>query len=182
MSETNWTIDSAHSAINFSVRHMMFTKVNGRFTSWKGRLEFKEETLEDSTVEISIDAASIDTGEADRDNHLRSADFLDVEQYPELTFRATQIKKLAGNQYQVTGDLTLRDVTRPMVLDVEYGGMGKDPWGQQRAGLMVKGTLNRKEFGLNWNQVLEMGGVLVGENVGISIELQLIKQGDQQAA
>jgi polyisoprenoid-binding protein YceI len=178
----DWNIDPVHSGINFSVRHMVVSKVRGRFTKYSGSLAIDDADLTRSTVAATIDAASIDTGTAQRDTHLRSPDFLDVERFPEIRFRSTRIHKLADDRYEVTGDLTIRDVTREVSLDVEYGGQAKDPWGNARIGFIAKATLDRKDFGLHWNQVLEAGGVLVGDRVDIELEVQAVRAAAAKAA
>jgi polyisoprenoid-binding protein YceI len=170
-----WDIDVAHSAIQFHVRHMLISKVHGRFAKWTGAIALDAQDLTRSQVEVSIDAASIDTQVADRDAHLRSGDFLDVANHPQLTFRSKRIEQ-AGQGYRVTGDLTLRGVTKEVVLDAEFAGVGKDPWGNERAGFSAKASLDRREFGLVWNAALEAGGVLVGEKVEITIELEAVKK------
>jgi len=167
------SIDPAHSAIQFSVRHMMFAKVRGRFGSWNADLSLEPDELVKSAVEATIDASSIDTGVADRDKHLRSADFLDVENYPQIRFKSTAVEK-SGDKYRVKGDLTIRATTRPVTLEVETLGTGKDPWGNQRMGLAARASINRKDFGLSWNQALETGGVLVGEEIQVEIETEVV--------
>jgi polyisoprenoid-binding protein YceI len=170
-----WDLDVSHSAIQFHVRHMVISKVHGRFARWSGHLDLDERDLTRSAVDVRIDAASIDTQVADRDAHLRSADFLDVASHPEMTFRSTRIEK-AGDGYRVVGDLSIRGVTREVVLEAEFAGTGKDPWGNQRAGFSAKASIDRRDFGLVWNAALEAGGVLVGEKVEIAIELEAVKQ------
>lgn len=178
-------IDLAHSAIHFSVRHMMFAKVRGTFDDWKADLSLDPHELTRSSVEADIDASSIDTGVEDRDNHLRSADFLDVEKYPRIRFKSTAVEK-AGDKYRVKGDLTIRDTTRPVTLEVEALGTGKDPWGNQRMGFSASTRINRKDFGLAWNQALETGGVLVGEEITVEIETEVVvseaRESQHQAA
>ncbi len=169
-----WDIDVAHSAIHFHVRHMVISKVHGRFARWSGALQLDLEDLARSSVEVEIDTASIDTQVADRDTHLRSPDFLDVARYPKMTFRSKRIEK-AGEGWRVTGDLTLHGVTREVTLDAEFAGVGKDPWGNERAGFSAKAAIDRKAFGLAWNAALETGGVLVGEKVKIELEIELVK-------
>jgi polyisoprenoid-binding protein YceI len=182
MTNSNWNIDNTHTDIGFSIRHMVVSKVRGRFTRYSGSVKLDEADLTRSEVAIDIDAASIDTGVADRDTHLRSADFFDVEHYPALAFRSRRIEKLSDERYRVTGDLTIRDVSREVELDVEYGGRAKDPWGNERLGFAASTSLNRKDFGLGWNQILEAGGVLVGERVDIQLELELVKAASEKAA
>jgi polyisoprenoid-binding protein YceI len=175
MSKNNWTIDIAHSGINFSIRHMVVSKVRGRFTKFSGTLSIDDADLARSVVEATIDASSIDTGTAQRDTHLRSPDFFDVDRFPEMRFRSTRIEKVEEARYRVVGALTIRGVTREISLDVEHGGRAKDPWGNERIGFVAKATLQRKDFGLEWNQVLEAGGVLVGERVDLDLEVQGVK-------
>jgi polyisoprenoid-binding protein YceI len=182
MTTSHWTIDAAHSGINFSIRHMVVSKVRGRFAKYAGTVDLDEGDLTRAIVEATIDASSIDTGTPQRDEHLRSADFFDVEQFPELRFRSKRIEKLDDADYRVIGDLTIRDVTREVSLDVEYGGRTKDPWGNERVGFIAKTALERKAFGLGWNQLLEAGGVLVGDRVDIEIEVQAVKAAAEKAA
>ncbi|MBI4311489.1 MAG: YceI family protein [Chloroflexi bacterium] len=174
--KAQWTVDPAHSAVEFSVKHMMFTTVKGSFSTYKADLSFDEQEPERSSVEAWVDLASVDTKEPNRDNHLRSADFFDVANHPTMHFKSKAIKSTSKGKYQVDGDLTIRGVTRAVSLEGEYGGFGKDPWGGIRAGVSLQGTVNRKDFGLTWNQVLEAGGVLVGDAIKISIEAELVKQ------
>jgi polyisoprenoid-binding protein YceI len=181
MATNHWDIDVGHSAIHFWVRHMVISKVHGRFAKWSGAIALDAQDLTKSSVEVRVDAASIDTQVADRDAHLKSPDFLDVARYPELTFRSKKIEKAAGG-YRVTGDLTLHGVTREVALEAEFAGTGKDPWGNERAGFSAKGALDRREFGLTWNAAVEAGGVLVGEKVEIAIELEAIKKAAVVAA
>lgn len=172
----SWTIDSAHSEINFTVRHMMISNVRGRFEKFSGEVEFDEYDPTLSKVDVQLEAASINTREAQRDGHLRSADFLNVEQYPYITFKSTRSEVIDDTEGKVYGDLTIRNITRPVVLDVEYAGMAKSPYGTTSAGFSASTTINRKEWGLVWNVALETGGVLVGEDIKINIELEIIKQ------
>jgi polyisoprenoid-binding protein YceI len=182
MTTNNWNIDTVHSGINFSVRHMVVSKVRGRFTKFSGTLTLDDGDLSRSRVEVAIDAASIDTGTPQRDGHLRSPDFLDAERFPELRFNSARVEKVAEDRYRVTGGLTIRDVTREVVLDVEYGGRAKDPWGNERVGFIAKTSFDRKEFGLGWNQVLEAGGVLVGDRIDIDLEVQGVRVAAAAAA
>ncbi len=182
MSLSDWNIDTTHSSISFSVRHMVFAKVRGRFGTWSGKVRLGEADLKGSSVEVTIDAASIDTGVADRDAHLRSADFLDVEKFPQFRFASTNVESAGGDRYRVHGELTIHGVTRAAVLEMEYGGQAKDPWGNQRAAFTATTSIDRRDFGLKWNQVLEAGGVLVGERIDIELEVQAVKAADSQAA
>jgi polyisoprenoid-binding protein YceI len=173
---TQWRVDHAHSNVQFAVRHMMFTTVHGRFHDVDGTVRWDESDPSRSQVEVSIKAASIDTGVADRDAHLRSADFLDAEHFPELSFRSTRVEPAGGKRLRISGDLTIRGTTRPVVLEAIEEGRGKDPWGGQRAGFTASTSLDRREFGLNWNQALEAGGWLVGQEVKITLDMQLVRQ------
>jgi polyisoprenoid-binding protein YceI len=175
MAIEKWDFDLVHSSINFWVRHLMVSKVHGRFTKWTGFIELDEANPGASRTEVEIDAASIDTKEPQRDGHLRSADFLDVEKYPNITFRSTGVETAGDKRYRVKGDLTIRGVTRPVVLDVEYAGRVKDPWGGERVGFTAKTSIDRKDFGLTWNQTLDAGGVVVGDKVEIDIEIEATK-------
>jgi polyisoprenoid-binding protein YceI len=176
MSTSQWDFDLVHSSVNFHVRHLMVSKVHGRFTKWVGTLELDDEDLTRSRVDITIDAASIDTQEPKRDDHLRSADFLEVDKFPSLTFRSTEIKREGDEDYTVAGDLTIRGVTRRVTLRVEGGGRVTDPWGGTRTGFSARTSISRKDFGLTWNQGLEAGGVLVSDQVKISLEIQATQQ------
>lgn len=166
-----WTVDTAHSEIGFSVKHMMISKVKGSFTSYEAIVEANEEDLQGALIDFKIDVASINTNNTDRDNHLRSADFFDAEQFPYITFKANDIVKKDG-EYELTGDLTMKGVTRPATFEVEYGGKGTNPWGVEVVAFNVEGKVNRKNFGLTWNQALETGGVMVGEDIKITLELE----------
>jgi polyisoprenoid-binding protein YceI len=172
---TPWDFDLSHSGIHFSVRHLMVSKVRGHFGSWRGRLALDPVDLTRSSVEVEIDAASVETKEPKRDDHLRSADFLDVANYPHIRFKGTGVTKVDDTTYQLQGELTIREVTRPVTLEVEYSGTVKDPWGGERAGFSAKTTINRKDFGLTWNMVLEAGGFVVGDKIEIGIEVEAIK-------
>lgn len=169
-----WVIDRAHSSVGFVVRHLVVSKVRGRFGDFSGTVQVGE-TPEASSVEVTIDAASIDTGEPQRDAHLRSPDFLDVENFPTLHFLSTKVEQTDKTSLRLTGGLTIRGVTRPVALNVEYVGLVVDPWGNTKAVLSAATDINREHFGLTWNQVLEAGGVLVGKDVRIEIELQLAR-------
>jgi polyisoprenoid-binding protein YceI len=171
---TKYTIDNSHSDISFSVRHMVFAKVRGHFTKWTAQLTFDPASPAHSLVEASIDATSIDTREAQRDAHLRSPDFLDVEKYPKITYKSRETAILASKKFKVVGDLTIHGVTREVVLEVEELGRGKDPWGNERIAFSAKTSIDRGDFGLKWNQVLEAGGVLVGEHVLIEIDVEAV--------
>jgi polyisoprenoid-binding protein YceI len=177
-----WAIDGVHSSIGFTVRHMVVSKVRGRFTRWNGTIAMDERDPTRAQVQISIEPASVDTGVEQRDNHLRSPDFFDVERHPTMTFRSTRIEKAGEGRYRVTGDLTMHGVTRAVTLAAEFAGSAKDPWGGVRAGFSGRGSLNRQDFGLTYNQLLETGGVVVGERVDIDIEVEAVKQSAAPAA
>ena len=171
-----WAIDSSHSVVELAVKHMMFSTVKGRFASVSGTIVLDETNLAASSVTAEIEATSIDTGEPQRDGHLRSADFLDVESFPTITFRSTDIVPQGRGRFIVVGDLTIRGVTQEVSLEAELVGKGADPWGGQRAGFAATTAINRKEFGLTWNQALETGGVLVSDQVKINLEIQATLQ------
>ncbi|HXY69845.1 MAG TPA: YceI family protein [Gemmatimonadales bacterium] len=175
-SNQKWAFDAVHSSVNFTVRHMVVSKVRGRFTKWDGTLAMDEKDPAGGSVEVSIDAGSVNTGVDQRDAHLRSGDFFDVERFPTITFKSRKVEKAGEGALKITGDLTMHGVTRPVVLDAEYAGSAKDPWGGVRAGFSARAVLDRKDFGLTYNQLLETGGVLVGETVEIGIEVELVKQ------
>jgi polyisoprenoid-binding protein YceI len=178
MSKANWTVDPAHSAVTFSVRHMMVAKVRGRFTRWEADVRIDADDMTRSEVDVKIQASSIDTGVSDRDAHLKSGDFLDAENHPEIRFKSKRIQKVGDDHYRVVGDLAIRGTTREVTLDVDALGQAKDPWGNQRAAFEAKTSINRKEFGLTWNQALEAGGVLVGDQVNIEVEVQATQPGE----
>ena len=172
-----WTIDSSHSSANFSLKHMMIAKVNGGFEKMSGTLQFDPQNPADLKVEASIEAASINTREPQRDTHLKSADFFDVEKYPTLNFQSKEVQPLSDGQFRIQGDLTIHGVTKSVLLEVE--GLSqelKDPWGNPRLGLSASTRIKRKEFGLTWNAALEAGGVLVGDDVTITLDVQFVRQ------
>ena len=174
MALASYSIDTVHSSINFAVRHMVVAKTRGRFTKFSGTFAFDAADPSKSNVSVTIDAASIDTHEPQRDGHLRSPDFLDAENHKEITFRGKRVEG-SGSELRVTGDLTIRGTTREVTLDVEHHGGGKDPWGNEKIGFSAKASINRKDYGLTWNQVLETGGVLVGEKIEIEIDVEANK-------
>ncbi|HLA56807.1 MAG TPA: YceI family protein [Flavobacterium sp.] len=176
MATTKWAIDPTHSEIGFKVKHMMFTNVSGKFDKYEGTFLTDGDDFNNATIEFSADVESINTGNTDRDNHLRSADFFDAENHPKLTFKASSFSKDDEHNYELAGDLSLHGVTKFVKLPVEFSGLMTDPWGNTKAGLIITGKINRKEWGLNWNSALETGGVLVSEEVRLNIELQLIRQ------
>jgi polyisoprenoid-binding protein YceI len=167
-----WNVDAAHSTLGFSVKHMMVSKVRGNFGEFDAHVEANETDLTGANIQFNIKVPSINTNSADRDNHLRSADFFDAETYPEIKFVANNITKKGDDKYDIAGDMTIKDVTKPVVFEAEYEGKGTNPWGQEVVGFTAETKINRKDFGLTWNQALETGGVLVGEDVKLSLEIQ----------
>jgi polyisoprenoid-binding protein YceI len=172
----SWTIDSAHSEVNFTVRHMMISNVRGRFEKFTGTVDFDENNPANTTVDVQIEAVSLSTREPQRDGHLRSPDFLDVEKFPYLTFKSKRVKVIDAQHAELVGDLTIRDITREVILDVEYSGMSKSPWGTTNAGFTASTRISRKNWNLNWNVALETGGWLVGDEIKIDLELEIIQQ------
>lgn len=169
-----WNIDNSHSSIGFTVRHMVFAKVHGRFDKWTAKLEMDDANVTASKVTVEIDASSINTNEEKRDGHLKSGDFLDVAKFPHVTFASKRVEK-KGDHLHLIGDLTIHGVTKEVSLETEQTGAGKDPWGNARVAFTAKTSIARKDFGLTWNQALEAGGVLVGDKVEIEIEIQAVK-------
>lgn len=175
-----WTIDGAHSAIHFSARHMMISTVRGEFQTFRGTVNFNEENPTLSTVDVEIEPASLETRDAQRNGHLKSADFFDVENHPIATFKSTSVEQTGADTGKLHGDLTIKGVTHPIALDVEYNGQSQSPWGTTSAGFTATTKLNRKDWGLNWNVALETGGVLVGEEIKLTIEVEIVKQPEAQ--
>ena len=177
---TIWQLDTTHSSVEFSVKHMMMTTVRGRFKELEATLRGDRDHPEDAGVDVSINVASIDTGVADRDAHLRSPDFFDAERHPHITFRSSRIEgdapKQEGDRFRVAGELIIRDTAIEIVLDCEYQGRGKDPWGKTRAGFSFRTEIDRREWGLKWNQAIETGGVLVANKVRVEGEVQFARQ------
>jgi polyisoprenoid-binding protein YceI len=171
---TTWKIDPAHTQVEFAVKHMMITTVKGRFSDVTGEILLDEATLPNSKVNIDVNVASIDTREAQRDTHLRSADFFDVDKFPKMTFRGRAIEGPL-HEFKLTGDLTIHGVTRPVTLAVTHEGRGKDPWGGERIGFAATGKIKRSDFGRTWNAALETGGFLVGDEVKISLDVEAVK-------
>ena len=172
---STWTIDPAHTGLQFAVRHLMISTVRGRFGEVEGTLVLNDADPSKSTVEVSIPTNSIDTRAEQRDAHLRSPDFFDVERFPAITFRSKRIEGDITSGFKLTGDLTIRDVTREITLDVESNGRGRDPWGNEKLGFEARGKLSRGAFGLNWNQTLEAGGVLVGDEIKLELDVQFVR-------
>lgn len=178
----SWTIDNSHSQITFSVRHMMISNVHGRFENFTGNVEFNEQNLTLSSVEVQIDADSINTRDEKRDGHLKSPDFFNAAEFPYAVFKSTRVEKLDDSHGKIYGDLTIRGIAKSVVLDVEYSGNAKSPWGSTSAGFSASTKLNRKDWDLNWNVALETGGWLVGDTININIELEIVKQAEPQPA
>ncbi len=174
-----WNIDSSHSSIQFVARHMMISKVRGRFRKFDGTIVIAEDPLQ-STVEATIDASTIDTGDPDRDAHLRAAEFLDVERFPYVRFKSTSLRAGNDGKWQLDGDLTIRDVTRAVEITVEFCGVADDPWGHMRAGFLGTTELNREEFDITWNQALEAGGFLVGKGVKVEVDVEAVLESDEK--
>lgn len=173
---TKWMIDPAHSEVNFQVRHLMISNVKGEFRKINASIEAVGADFSHAKVQATLDAEGIYTNDENRDKHLRSADFFDAEKHPYLTFTSTALEPLGGNDYKLKGDLTIKGIVKPVTLDVEFGGTMTDPSGNVKAGFSLSGKINRKDWGLNWNSALEAGGVLVGDEVRISAEVQFVKQ------
>jgi polyisoprenoid-binding protein YceI len=174
-----WQLDPTHSSVEFSVKHMMMTTVRGRFKQISATLTADEEHPEGCCVEVALDVASLDTGVPDRDAHLRSPDFFDAERYPQITFRSSKLEGSfgkEGDRFRMIGDLTIRDTSMEVTLECEFAGRGQDPWGKERAGFHAHGEIDRREWGLKWNQAIETGGVLVANKVRIEAEVQFVKQ------
>ena len=170
-----YVLDQAHTTVEFVGRHLMITKVRGRFTDFDGRIVIGDSPA-DSSVEVTINAASVNSGDDKRDGHLRSPDFLDVENYPTMTFRSTSVEVDRDGSAKITGDLTVKDVTRPVTLDVEFDGASPDPWGGQRLGFTATTEIDREDWGLTWNVALETGGMLVGKKIRLEFNVQAVKQ------
>lgn len=175
MAKNNWSLDASHSSVDFSIRHLMISKVKGSFKEFSAEVVADENDITDADISFVIQVASVDTRNPDRDNHLRSGDFFEVEKYPTMSFKSTEIKKISKGEYSVTGDFTIRDVTRTETFLVTYEGSSKDPWGGERAGFAVEGKIKRSNFGLTYNAALETGGVLIGDDVKIYVEIQAVK-------
>lgn len=176
MAKTKWAVDASHSAVEFSVKHMMIAKVKGSFHAFSAQIEADPNDLTSADIQFEVDLNSVDTHNGDRDGHLRSADFFDTEKYPKLTFQATRIVKTSDGEYDVTGNVSLHGVTRPETFKVTFEGGGKDPWGNEKVGFSATGSLKRSDFGLTYNAVLETGGVLIGDEVKVSLDIEAAKQ------
>lgn len=171
---SNWILDKDHSEIEFRVKHMMISNIKGQFQEFDITLNVPNNDLTNASAEAVINTASVDTKNSQRDDHLRNADFFDSEKFPKITFKSTNFEKVDGEDYKLTGDLTIQDTTKSIVLNVEYGGIAADPWGNQKAGFSFNGKIKRSEFGLTWNAALETGGVMVSDEVRINGEIQFV--------
>lgn len=176
VTKTKWVLDPAHSELIFKVRHLMITNVKGEFRNFDVSVESDGSDFSNAKVSVTIDAGSISTNNADRDAHLKSADFFDAESHEKITFESTELNKLDEENYQLKGILSIKGTNKELVLDVDFGGFIKDPYGNEKAGFSVSGKFNRKDWGLNWNAALETGGVMVSDEVRLSAEIQIIKQ------
>ena len=172
--KSNWALDPTHSKIQFSARHMVITQVTGHFNKYDLNVNASDDFL-DADVELTVDINSIDTGNIDRDNHLKSADFFDAEKYPKMVFKSGEVEKVGDTEYKLKGDLTIKGVTKPIELGVEFGGKIKDPWGKERAGFTVTGKVNRFDYGLQWNALMETGGAVVGKDIKITCDVEVVK-------
>lgn len=176
MVKTKWKIDPAHSEIQFKARHLVISTVTGSFSKFEGNVHSSSDDFSDAEIEFAADVESINTNQSDRDAHLRSPEFFDVENYPKLTFKSREFRKKGDNTYILDGDLTIKNITRPVTFDAEYGGIVKDPWGNMKAGFEINGKINRKEFGLTWNAVNEAGNLVVADEIKIQINVELVKE------
>ena len=178
----SWTIDPAHSRVGFAIKHMMISTVRGEFTEFEGEITLDEQDPSRSQATGRVRTSSTDTGNAERDGHLRSADFFDAEQHPTITFVSRRIEPQGGESFRVTGDLTMHGVTKELTLNAELTAPAKDPWGNMRRGVNLTGSLNRKDFGLTWNQALETGGFLVDDKVKLEIDLEVVQASREEAS
>lgn len=170
--QTKWNLDNTHSSVNFTVTHLVISEVDGTFKKFTGNVSAPNADFTDAAVDFSVDINSINTDNEMRDNHLKSDDFFNAAQYPNMTFKSTSFKKVSGNKYQLKGNLTIRNVTKPITFDVTYGGTVKDPWGNIKAGFKATGTINRFDYNLKWNNMTEAGGAVVGKDISIAVKLE----------
>lgn len=173
--QTTWNVDASHSNVKFSVVHMVVSETEGYFKTYSGKAVTTTPDFDGATIEFSVDVNSINTDNADRDKHLRSDDFFNAEKFPKMTFKSTSFKKLSGNNYELTGDLTIRDVTKRVTFQVTYGGTAKDPWGNVKAGFKAKSKINRKDYNLKWSVVTEAGGMVVSDEVDVLLNIELVQ-------
>ncbi len=171
-----WNIDTMHSEITFKVKHLVISTVTGKFNTFDASMEAESEDFDNASISFSADINSIDTGLEDRDNHLKSDDFFNAEQFPKMTFKSSSFTKTGEGTFELIGDLTIRDITKEVTLDVDHGGVVVDPYGQTKAGFEISGTINRKEFGLQWSAVTEAGSIVVGDNVKLMMNVQVVRQ------
>jgi polyisoprenoid-binding protein YceI len=176
MAATKWTLDSTHSELGFKIRHLMISNISGAFTDFQVEMTTKDEDITTAQINVVVKMDSVNTKNAQRDEHLRNADFFEAGKYPEMRFVSTKILKRSNDEFDLYGDLTLKGIIRPVVLNVEYGGVTNDPWGGERAGFMINGKINRTEWGMTFNSVLDTGGLALAEEVKISAEVQMVKQ------
>ncbi len=176
MATVKWAVDPTHSELQFKVRHLMITNVNGTFGTFKGEVETQDTDFGTAKIDFSAETSTVSTNNAQRDGHLKSADFFDAEKYPDLKFTSTSVTKVDDENYKLTGNLTMLAVTKPVTLAVEYGGTITDPWGNTRAGFTIDGKINRKDFGLSWNATTEAGGLMLGEDVKLHATIEIVKQ------
>ncbi len=176
IAQTNWSFDKAHTKIGFSVSHMVITDVEGNFKNFEGTVVANSDNFEDAKISFTVDVNSINTDNSERDKHLKSDDFFNAKKFPKMTFVSKSLKKISGKNYKMVGDLTIRDITKEVELNVKFNGTIKDPWGNTRAGFSLEGEVNRFDFDLKWNKLLETGGLVAGEDVTISAKVELIKQ------
>ncbi len=172
--QSEWVLDPTHTKVQFSARHMVITQVTGQFNKYELNLKASDD-FGDADVELIVDINSIDTGNPDRDNHLKSADFFDAEKFPKMMFKGKSVEKVNDTDYKLKGDLTIKDITKPIELDVEFGGKINDPWGKERAGFTVTGKVNRFDYGLQWNALMETGGAVVGKDIKITCDVEVVK-------
>jgi polyisoprenoid-binding protein YceI len=182
MATTKWSLDPTHSEIGFKIKHLMISNVSGNFNKFDVQVETNGDDFGNAQVTANIDVASINTNNEQRDAHLRNADFFEVENHPEITFKSTKVERVDEGTFNLYGNLTIKQTTKPVKLSVEYSGVAKDPWGNVKAGFTIHGKINRKDFGINYNAVLETGGVMLGEELKVNGEIQLVKQAELQPA
>ena len=182
MSTTKWSLDQTHSELGFKIKHLMISNVSGAFAKFDVQTETTSEDFSDGQVVAKVEVASINTNNSQRDEHLRNADFFEAETHPNIVFKSTRVEKLDSDSFSLYGDLTIKDITKPVKLAVEFNGIAKDPWGNVKAGFTIGGKINRKDFGITYNAVMETGGVMLGEDVKISGDIQLVKQAQEIAA
>ncbi len=175
MAQTKWSVDASHSNVKFSVTHMVVSEVEGSFRGFEGNVTAPTADFNNATIDFSVKTATVFTDNDQRDAHLKGDDFFNAEKFPTMSFKSTSFKKVSGNKYTLTGNLTIRDVTKPVTFEVTYGGTAKDPWGNTKAGFKAKGSIKRLEYGLKWNTLTEAGGMVVGDEVGILLNIELLQ-------